>query len=55
MMGSWENICNLAGMWSSRHGLFKDYSQSTTSLNLNAFCATAHVLNLIGLNSSLAL
>lgn len=33
---SWKNVCNLVGMWLSKHRLFKDYNQSTIFLNLNA-------------------
>lgn len=40
---SWENICKLVGMWSSRHCLFKDYSQITISFKTWLFYFRAYL------------
>ena len=36
LVNMWEDIGTLVGMWSSRNSMFKDYNQTTISLNYKA-------------------
>ena len=38
-LDSLKNICNLVGIWSTRHRLLKNYKQSTISLNIQTLCS----------------